>query len=800
MHPNIALSNFRVGRLAAAVLTSALFLYGCGGAEDRQADYYQRAEKLFEEGDYEKARLEARNVLQINANHADARYLMARLEERERNWRGMFGNLNEALEIDPDHLEARVKLAQLLVAAGDMDKAEKEVAEVLQRDPANADAYAVRASIEQRRQNREGARAAAEKALEIDPTHVNAIGVIVGLDAEQYPDRVLALIEHAIESKPDMPVLKLLKIKVLGNEGEVAEAEEVFRGLIDNNPDTLYYVHQFTNFLIQNQRVDQAEALLRQTVDNHPDAAQPRIWLVEFLGKNSSAEKARKTLEGFAESSPEEYALQQALAELYLNSEEADKAVSVYRNVIARDPESSDAIDARNQLVKLYLRRNEPERAEPLLAEIFEIDSENAQALQAQARIRLSRGDVEGAIADLRAVLKNEPDSLDAVTLLAAAQERTGKSELALDYYQRALALAPENMTALMGAGRLLMAERDYGEAEKLLQSAHAQQPGSLNVVRQLNELYIRRQQWEQAREVAASLLLNQNTAAVGHYLQGRAHAAEGNSEAALATLKKALEKEPRAIEPLQLIARIHLGNDDVDKSVEFVAGHVRDYPEQPHARELLGGLYATRGNIPEAERTLRELIEDQPQAIGAYRRLGALYISQGDSERALELYRQGLEAIPENTNLMLALAEALQTRGEQGKALAVYEDLLETQPDSKVVKNNLAVLLMDYFPTEENLRRAQRLTADLASSDNPVYLDTVGWLQYKLGNYPQALALLQDAVRSGGKAPIYRYHLGMAMYKSDMKEQARQELQAALADDTPFDGRETAEETLRQL
>src|SRR5690625_7862890 len=62
---------FKTRRMAAAVLAATLLVYGCGGAEERQADYYQRAQDLFDEGNYQKARIEVRNVLQINPNNAE---------------------------------------------------------------------------------------------------------------------------------------------------------------------------------------------------------------------------------------------------------------------------------------------------------------------------------------------------------------------------------------------------------------------------------------------------------------------------------------------------------------------------------------------------------------------------------------------------------------------------------------------------------------------------------------------------------------------------------------------------------
>lgn len=197
---------------------------------------------------------------------------------------------------------------------------------------------------------------------------------------------------------------------------------------------------------------------------------------------------------------------------------------------------------------------------------------------------------------------------------------------------------------------------------------------------------------------------------------------------------------------------------------------------------------------------TWRELIKAQPGRISAYRYLGTAYVRQDRLSEAAALYREGLASNPDHAGLLLLQAELYQTRSDMDRALEVYERLLELQPESDVVRNNLAVLLMDHYPTEDNLRRAQQLTARLADSDNPVFLDTVGWLQYRLGNYPQALVLLQDAVRRGGTAPIYRYHLGMAYLKSEMHDEAREQLELALADESRFEGREEAESALEQL
>ena len=73
----------------------------CSGGEERQAKYFERAQQFYDEGNYEKAKIEAKNVLQINPRHAQGRYLMALLEERKKNWKGMYSHLKLAIEEDP---------------------------------------------------------------------------------------------------------------------------------------------------------------------------------------------------------------------------------------------------------------------------------------------------------------------------------------------------------------------------------------------------------------------------------------------------------------------------------------------------------------------------------------------------------------------------------------------------------------------------------------------------------------------------------------------------------------------------
>ena len=69
-------------RLACAI-ASLLLLGACSGGKERQAEYLARAQEHFAAGDIAKARVDVRNALQIDGNHAEARYLFALVLEKE---------------------------------------------------------------------------------------------------------------------------------------------------------------------------------------------------------------------------------------------------------------------------------------------------------------------------------------------------------------------------------------------------------------------------------------------------------------------------------------------------------------------------------------------------------------------------------------------------------------------------------------------------------------------------------------------------------------------------------------------
>ena len=85
------------------IVVMAVALVACGGPEERKAKYRARAQEYLEAGNYPKARVALRNVLKIDPKDADAHFLFAQVEEKEKNWRNAVALYQEVVRLVPDH-------------------------------------------------------------------------------------------------------------------------------------------------------------------------------------------------------------------------------------------------------------------------------------------------------------------------------------------------------------------------------------------------------------------------------------------------------------------------------------------------------------------------------------------------------------------------------------------------------------------------------------------------------------------------------------------------------------------------
>jgi len=100
------------------------------------------------------------------------------------------------------------------------------------------------------------------------------------------------------------------------------------------------------------------------------------------------------------------------------------------------------------------------------------------------------------------------------------------------------------------------------------------------------------------------------------------------------------------------------------------------------------------------------------------------------------------------------------------------------------------------------DLKRAEELAKNalIRHPGDPALLDTLGWVEYRMGNYNQAADLIENALKAAPDEAILNYHMGMVHLKNGQMVAAREKLKKALDNKSDFYGRDIAEQTLKEL
>ncbi len=147
-----------------------------------------------------------------------------------------------------------------------------------------------------------------------------------------------------------------------------------------------------------------------------------------------------------------------------------------------------------------------------------------------------------------------------------------------------------------------------------------------------------------------------------------------------------------------------------------------------------------------------------------------------------------------------MLLASVLADQGLIEEAIAAYETVLRINPRNILSANNLATLLADHKQDAPHLERAFLLSREFEKElAHPLFLDTVGWVRFKMGHMEEALRLIKQAVAKAPDLPTLNYHFGSALYQSGKKQEAKVYLAKALKSKEAFQGRREAEQLLAQ-
>ncbi len=786
---------------AFIIALSAVTLCACGGAQARKAKHLEKGQTYLNAGNYEKARVEFQNALQIAPVDPEARFENGVVDEKLGKNREAAQFYQGTIDVSPDHLGARSRLARLYLFAGASDKALDLIKPALEKNPDNSELLTIRAAARVQQKDIDGGRADAERAVSLDPSNEDAVSALSGIYvSDKSLDKARALLEDSIKRVPATANLRLLLAQVYSEDNRMADAERLLMELVQLQPAEKAHRIRLAQFYARHKQLDEAERVMREGVKVIPDDRDMKLSLVDFLAAERSPEAAEKELQGMIAADQKDVELKFALAKFYVAGRQPERAEKIYREVIDSEKLDAAGLAARDRLAGLRAQRNDVKGTRELIDEVLAKSPRDNDALILRGDIELSEKDPKSAIADLRAVLRDQPNSVAVLRTLARAHLANGEPEIAEETMRRALDDAPKDAGVRLDLAQLLAQLGKTEQAKPILDELIKDQPANLQALDLMFRVSMAMKNVDAAKTAAESIVAAQPNGPVGYLYEGILAEQANHVDEALRLYGRSADLQPEAQEPLQAQVQLYVKSKRIPEALKRLDQVIAQSPTVALAPNMKGDVLLGQKNLDGAQAAFKLAIERAPKWFQPYRGLAAAQISANDADGALTTLRTADAKVDQRDQVGIEIASLLERLGKMDQAIHEYEDLATRYPESDVVANNLAMVLVTYGKDAASLDRAKALSARFANSSNPLFLDTYGWVLFKHGEAAASVPVLQRVATKAPDAAVVLYHLGMAQSQSGSTAEALGNLTRAVNSGTKFSGLEEAKATLDKL
>ena len=784
-----------------AVVSLMGLLMACGGSGERKIKYMNEGKRLYESGDYQKAQLSFKNVLQIDPKDLEARYQMGEAESKLGEIQHAVNQYLAVINEDPKHLMSRIRMGQIYLLVNKPDEAEKMAKEVQVIDPENIEGMVLMASVFAFKNNTDNAITQVEAALKNQPDNVQANLLLASLNTKTGKiDQAIEILEKNSEKNPVDPAPLQMLASLYSETKALDKAQQAIESIIKIQPQKLLHRKALFTFLLANNQLDKAEAALRMAIKDLPDDVNAKALLIEFLVTKRTPEIAVADLLPMIDENPKQYDLRFMLADLELAQKLPEKAEETLKEVVELDKLGPQSIKARNKLARLYAGSKRVDEARNLVKQIIDENPRDNDALSLRGELALAERKIPEAVGDFRAVLVDQPQNIKVLKMLSKAHLMNNDPVLARESMEKVIEFTPDDELARLDLATMMLQGGDNERAMLQINSVLDANPNSKLGLETAFKVYLSKKQWDKAQESAKRLQDGYVKEGVGYFLSGLAFQAEGKVDKSIQAFESALAKQPESIEPLTQLIKSYLALKQSEKALVRLTDTIKQQPKNFVAYNLLGSVYLSDKKFADAMAAFKKAVAIKPEWPIPYRMMAMAYVAQSNKAEAIKTYQEGISKTKGAMELVNDLAAIYHSGGEHDKVIALFDDAYKLHPESMEALNNFASYLSDYSTDKDAVERAAKLAEPLATMNNPNMLDTVGWIAYKQGSYAKAQEILLKVIALDPGSVISNYHLGMTYFKQNDAAKAREYLQKAIDKKVDFTGVDVAKETLKSL
>ncbi len=415
-------------------------------------------------------------------------------------------------------------------------------------------------------------------------------------------------------------------------------------------------------------------------------------------------------------------------ANIYISQKDFKNAANAYEKILSTDTNYTFGLYS---LARLYQELNMPAKAIVIYEKITNKIGYDFDVLRKMYEIYYSYKDYPKSIEVLENLLVLDPYNNEIKKLLATLYFSNDQIENSKKMYEELFILNPEDKDIQSELVKIYFRENNSEMAfEKFGKMIGKDSLGFYEKV-QIGELYFNMiQQDPPSAEIAKSIFYNLSNQYpeewIPYYYLGAISILTKSGDNYKENFLKAIQYADTSRDVYTNIGFSLFQEGDVNDALNILAQGLSKYPDDFRMNYINGLTLQRAGRESESIEYFEKALIANPGEISILSTLGLIYDNQGNYSKSAEIYEKALSIDPQNALVLNNYAYNLSERGVNlDKALAMSKLSLEKDPE------------------------------------NASYLDTIGWIYFKMKNYKQAKKNIEKSLSINPNSAVVMEHLG---------------------------------------
>jgi Flp pilus assembly protein TadD len=396
------------------------------------------------------------------------------------------------------------------------------------------------------------------------------------------------------------------------------------------------------------------------------------------------------------------------------------------------------------QIQRMLARAKNKAAAFTLLEELVAPYHSMMESRLALAQAAFIQGNNTRAMQEARTALMANPGSELAALTLAQVMPNKDEAAKALSGF---LAANPKSREVRLAYARMLVEQKQYEQAQREFKILLKEQPKDLTVLYALGLLGTQSKDLKEAENYLTT------------YLDVLAANPDENRDPTQALL---------------ILAQLAEDRGDTKAALEWL-NQVEPEMRQAHlgAQVKRAQLLAKEGDVAAARKLLKDLKADgEDEQIQLLMAEAQILRNANQPQEAILVLENGLKRFPNNVDLLYDYAMLAEKSNKLDVMESALRKVIELAPNNQHAYNALG-----YSLAERNLRLQEAFVliekALQLAPEDPFILDSMGWVQFRLGRIKEAESLLRRAYELRPD-PEIAVHLGEVLWVKGQQEDAK--------------------------